>query len=278
MAIILHRDILDIATIGKITQGTIFSGGYSYLYEDYEVWGVIITPRCDIAQNKVSIYFYLPVVRWDDFMIREVYSMLTAHKCEEWYKKLVNKLTNNRISTSIMTGYLTEEEVHKLFHPGDKQSKTLADLETQFNEWRLLSQSVEKFNNAKTGAEIKEIWSDVKPICEANMKSYVDTLVKNNNPDYYIIEHPAENLLVIRLREIQRMSNTFLNKLKSGIEIPFVPENPEITKIGKVKEGIYMPLYEIKSPYIEHLMQRFMAQFNRIGVADFNTEILNGIL
>ena len=40
-----------------------------------------------------------------------------------------------------------------------------------------------------------------------------------------------------------------------------------------------MPLYELKSPFIEHVMQHFLQQFNRIGIEDidkmFVTEAMN---
>ena len=47
------RRIFDDAKIRNITQGSIFNGGTSCLYTHDNVLGVIITPRCDIAQHKV---------------------------------------------------------------------------------------------------------------------------------------------------------------------------------------------------------------------------------
>jgi hypothetical protein len=49
-------------TLGLLSQGTIFSCASAEDYPDCLVHGLVITARCDIAQSKVPIFNYLPVV------------------------------------------------------------------------------------------------------------------------------------------------------------------------------------------------------------------------
>lgn len=51
-----------------LTQGSIISGCISADYPDKEVYGLIITPRCDLSHGiKVSTVHYLPIVKIDDW-------------------------------------------------------------------------------------------------------------------------------------------------------------------------------------------------------------------
>lgn len=54
-------------TITETQQGCIFSGAKANGYEDCTVYGLIITPRCDIAQCKVMTVHYLPIVKLEDW-------------------------------------------------------------------------------------------------------------------------------------------------------------------------------------------------------------------
>ena len=65
-----------------------------------------------------------------------------------------------------------------------------------------------------------------------------------------------------------------------GIDNMLTDEELKVNDMRQLDEkDIYMPLYELKSPFIEHVMQHFLQQFNRIGIEDidkmFVTEAMN---
>lgn len=63
------RDIFTEPIIGEITQGTIFNGAKSRMYPGYhDVFGLVISPRCDIEQRKVPLYYYLPAIKMEDWI------------------------------------------------------------------------------------------------------------------------------------------------------------------------------------------------------------------
>lgn len=59
------KRMLQLLDAGKsMSQGSIFNGLKSRFYPDCKsVYGIVISPRCDIEQKKAPLYYYLPVVR-----------------------------------------------------------------------------------------------------------------------------------------------------------------------------------------------------------------------
>lgn len=51
------------------TQGTVFSCAYAEDYTDTSVYGLVITARCDAAQDKAPIFSYIPVVSLPDWVL-----------------------------------------------------------------------------------------------------------------------------------------------------------------------------------------------------------------
>ena len=62
--------------IGKMTQGSIINGCISEDFPNEEVYGFIITPRCDLEhQGKVNTVHYIPAVPfelWFDVIARPI--------------------------------------------------------------------------------------------------------------------------------------------------------------------------------------------------------------
>lgn len=59
-----NRVIYDYSPFyGKLSQGSIINGCVAEAFSNEEVFGLIITPRCDLSHNgKVSTVHYVPVI------------------------------------------------------------------------------------------------------------------------------------------------------------------------------------------------------------------------
>lgn len=55
----------------EFTQGTVFSCAHAEDYLETSVYGLVITARCDAAQDKTPIYSYIPVVSLHDWILRD---------------------------------------------------------------------------------------------------------------------------------------------------------------------------------------------------------------
>lgn len=144
------RRIFDDAKIRNITQGSIFNGGTSCLYTNRNVLGVIITPRCDIAQHKVPYYYYLPVVSFEDWKKIEFPDLYIAKLKNDTLSRLRNELKNAGVSDSIVNHYtakkigeIIETQIRSIPKNLNKTLKQLSDVE-QYEEEKIISQNLLK--------------------------------------------------------------------------------------------------------------------------------------
>ena len=61
-------DYISAPKLGFLTQGTLFTCAAAEDYGGCNVHGLVITARCDVAQNKAAVFNYLPVVSLDDWV------------------------------------------------------------------------------------------------------------------------------------------------------------------------------------------------------------------
>lgn len=252
----VKRVLLADAVIGKITQGTIFSGAKSTLYPNKEVMGIVITPRCDIAQQKVDVYYYLPVVSFEDWKHIELPALYLSKLVAEHDGKLRKELIANGISDSIVNRFSiqTIKEIIKDKQVSNKNLNSLIkqseDIESYRNGAMTISQLIKKYEGPK--------------------KTILKEIVMNKNLNYYLIETAEDRLYIIRMRELNRIQSSLFNQLRNGIDYQLTNGELLENDICQFNEYILMPLYEVKSPFIEHIMYHFLQSFNRIGIEDMS--------
>lgn len=249
------------ATLGQATQGTIFSGGMSHVYNDVPVWGVVISARCDISNNKAPVYYYLPVVKWEDFKKVELPNIIVESAINSVRKSLKKALEKANLSASILEVKLSPEELDVLINGVPTKSQRDA-LKKNFEHLR----NLEKCNRNQ---------DSLLALCKDTFNTIFSDLAENKNASYYLIEDKEAGVLVVRLRELHRISPKFMQSLGGGIQVPFEEPSTVQSEISTLAEGdLYMPLYKMESPYMEHLIQRYVYQFDRIGVEDFDLGLL----
>lgn len=257
------RQILAPAIIGQATQGTIFCGGMSHIYGNHiSVWGVIISARCDIANAKSPVYYYLPVVKWEDFKRMELPDIIIENAINSEKRSLKKALSKANLSDSIIDINLDAADRETLI--GSIQDKNQRkSLQKKFLHLDSLI-ACDK-NNTEVLLEL----------CKETINNVFTDLSDNKNASYYLIEDKETGVLVVRLRELRRISPHFMKSLGRGIQVPFIDSSTIKSEVATLDDGeLYMPLYNMKSPYIEHLVQRYVYQFDRIGVDNFHSNLL----
>jgi hypothetical protein len=67
-------------------------------------------------------------------------------------------------------------------------------------------------------------------------------------------------------------------QLAQGIDKKLTKEELSSNDLRQLDDDdLFMPLYEIKSPFIEHIIQHLLQQFNRIGIEDVSREFVSKI-
>ena len=253
-----YRDIYSEPVIGKITQGAIFNGAKSRRYPgSLSVFGIVISPRCDIEQRKVPLYYYLPAIKMEDWMKVDFPPLYIAALEKDVKGGLKSILKDCNESESILDRFCPAdvERTIKKHKPQLGQK-----VENKIAVWK----AIEEY---KQGGSLKVV-TDVD---SSNVrKNIVDDLISHKNPSFYFLENEHEGGgFVLRMREISRVSPEILFLLADGIDRKLTDRELEENDLRQLEDNdIFMPMYVVKSPFIEHVMQHFLQQFNRIGIDD----------
>lgn len=104
---------------------------------------------------------------------------------------------------------------------------------------------------------------------------YLLRLEGNNIPPYYLLESwldfGIDKHLVVMLRDVHRVQFSTAMRIKEGV---FESEFTELDLkyndlfLHNDPKNFFWVQAEINSPFIEHIMQAFVYNFNRIGVDD----------
>lgn len=257
----IYRDIFEEPIIGKITQGSIFNGAKSREYPNSNsVYGLIISPRCDIEQRKVPLYYYLPAVTMKDWLSVDFPPIYVKVLEPEIRNSLKGVLKECKESETVLYK-MRADEVERIIRKHKPQ------LNPKVEEKVNLLKALEHY---KMGGEFSEITSqDTSGV----RKSIVNDLITHKNPSFYFIENEQEGGFVLRMREISRLSPDMLFRMANGVDGKLSQLEMEESDLRQLEDGeLYMPLYVVKSPFIEHIIQHFMQQFNRIGIEDVPKE------
>lgn len=251
------RDLFDEPVIGEITQGSIFNGAKSRAYPGCKsVYGIVISPRCDIEQKKAPLYYYLPAVKMADWMKVDFPPLYIKALENEVKVGIRSVLKENRESETVLDKFSCVE-VERIVRKHQPQLKP--KVEEKFVVWK----AIEAF---KRGGKLKDI-TDVDTT--KVRKNIFDELIMHKNMSFYFLESKTEGGFVLRMREISRLTPDMLFSLAQGIDGVLTEKEMEENDLRQLDaDDIYMPLYVVKSPFIEHIMQHFMHQFNRIGIED----------
>lgn len=120
----MQRNIFEKNKITDLQQGCLFWGANSDGY-DKPIWGLIITPRCDIAQNKVKTVHYLPITKFTDWKDTYLVAMFQAEEIKKKYNVLSPIFDSKSISRSLLdVKYkLSDQDLEAMFAgksmPGD---------------------------------------------------------------------------------------------------------------------------------------------------------------
>lgn len=300
----------------RIDQGTVIYGIRSPKYPTTLCYGVIITAKCDIAQDKVTKYYYLTAVdaaKW--FSTEHGFQQTFGQIIKDTYEKILVKANEVELDGKSLLSFPfdTIQMILKEKTKGaDKKHREII---------QNLTKAVEKyFSLCKAEMTDDERCSVIKN----NINTVIHTLEDIDSgklhhyyflpEDAYLKNEIKNKGLIIDLLEISSMTLEDAKKLfkyfAKGITFDNLPQIPEIESIKKAIEEKNIDLLNKKieiirerqrlqatywlerpddfvgiegmtrSPWCEHLMQRFSNAFIRIGLdnplkSDLREAIMN---
>lgn len=243
----------------KLTQGSIITNCVCSLGNNIDVWGFIITARCDCAnEKKVDEVYYIPIVNFGDwFLLYEKDKCFDAWKNEE-LSHLSEKL--NKINKSKIKDYtvFSLSEIKEML--ADIEEKKRKEIETLYLEL--------------SGDCHKVFFEHIKRITAyKHSKSDIERLVKNEENNFILIPDWQPQRVgkhkIVMLREIKRLriniAFAYEDPRLSIADIPNFKANENDIQVDE-PTNIYCIDKQMLSPHVEYIMQRFANNFTRIGI------------
>lgn len=255
--------------VNRMTQGSIINGCVADAFPGEEVFGLIITPRCDVShEGKVDSVHYLPVVPFERW-----FEIIAKPKIKDiWKKSLLNKLDskfkNAKVGKEVMSANFSYEDLISICDAKVNKENDKKDIKGLLDSY--FEKNEDDFDLFLLDAETKGIFDKKHEVFK-----YLLRLEGNNIPPYYLLESwldfGIDKHLVVMLRDVHRVQFSTAMRIKEGV---FESEFTELDLkyndlfLQNDPKNFFWVQAEINSPFIEHIMQAFVYNFSRIGVDD----------
>ena len=266
--------MFDAPKKGQFTQGTVFTCGYAENYPSQIVHGLVITARCDAAQQKVPIYSFIPVVSLRDWIFKDGADITLKRVIDDAENTLGNILEDVNLSLSLLRTTPTEEIVEKLLRPLVAQDRKI---ETKIKKFQAAETIIRQAEKALADGR-KELIHEALKQAPKFLDRVVKDLSGNKIMGHYLLRDmptltDEECNHVALLREVHHIPNSIAQRIVSGIsKIEWSNDLAGLTccPVFRAEDDFCMPVGRLHSPWIEHLMQSWSLLFTRIGVADID--------
>lgn len=252
--------------LGTLTQGSIFTCACAEGYTDRAVYGFVITARCDVEQDKFPILNYLPTVTLNDWIHRDGFNILHSRLSAELSGNILNTLLQSKISTSILDSQSLRDIEILFFKPpffSPEAKSQAARFSALIDRHELLAQILDEYPKSA---------HNLYAINEKQSSSLLKELVQQKITGFYFLPSVYDSNddvgYVINLREVRHISRMAAQKIADGLDASegraFCAENGLSFEV----EDFAMPIGELSSPAVEHVLQTFSNLFGRIGLDD----------
>ena len=264
--------MFDAPREGEFTQGTVFSCAYAEDYPDVSVYGLVITARCDAAQDKTPIFSYIPTVSLRDWMLCDGGNIAMDRVSADCKGNLRKALKDAELSESLLETKTVDEiyeshfrarESEKVWGPRCVKIRTTMDTYVRTQKLRAAGDLREERRLHLTANTVT-----------------VDTVVKelsgNRLSGFYLLRdmptlnNDASNYVAL-LREIHHIPTKLTREMVAGLSKEvWTGRGNDRMRCPKfaATDDLAAPVAKLKSPWIEHVMQSFTMLFARIGVVD----------
>lgn len=261
---------------GQFTQGTVFSCGYAENYPNTIVHGLVITARCDAAQNKVPIYSFIPVVSLRDWIFRDGADITLRRVIEDAQNTLENLLEESALSTSLLRTTSSQDIVEKVLKPLAQKDRKL---DARIKKFQTNQSVIWQAEGALESGDRDQILSALR-IAPKLLDRVIKDLSGNKITGHYLLRDMptlADETChhVALLREVHHIPSSTAQRITRGISKADWTNDSGFSSCCPVflnDDDYCMPVGKLRSPRMEHLMQSWSLLFSRIGVDDIDSD------
>lgn len=249
------RELIAAPNLGEFTQGAILN--CLKVAEKQKTYGLVISARCDIAHRKSKTVLCLPVyslAHWLD-QVGKPEILSSSRKAIDAIHHRV--LTKYGLSVSSFHIYGYEATIQALAAKG------------------AVTKDLQEMEMLRPYLEHEQLVPQVKAVKEAHNR-LLESLWRNSRMDSHFIEriqlHEPSEGYVIDFTQPITLGRSLLDELALGVE-KYKFDRDTIGAygqlfLGDLEQGEIISV--LRSPYIEHILQRFTHYYSRIGTADID--------
>ncbi|WP_341863276.1 hypothetical protein [Gymnodinialimonas sp. 57CJ19] len=260
---------------GEITQGTLFNCAIADRYRGKRVHGLGITARCDIANDKYPVLNYLPVVTLFDWMHCDGFEILFGNALKSQRGSFEGTLKQAGVATSVLASIPRQEVVSSFFDDenASRQQKKLAgkahEQANRLDALEALSADSSKDRNWFLDTYEKEASALVKELVQHKVPSFyfIPSVTDENENDGH----------VILLRESAFLPRSIAKEVANGVDRPEKNDSELGIHLSFEFDDFAMPVGQVPSPNIEHILQTFSYMFGRIGLENYTADFISDV-
>lgn len=266
--------------MSQLTQGSIFTCAIAEEYETCFTYGLVITARCDVEQDKVRGYNYLPIISLKDWLAHDGKLILAERFMADIRGQMKNIVKESGFSGEILETEPPKRVLEVLFPEGDKKTKKLRERFGQLCDHHDLASRC-----LKSGPD-HNLCVQVALIAPRLKDGLIKELVHQRLAGHYFLDRVEpggdDSGYVVLLREIRLMPKQIARLIAEGIDAKQFDALCDVehrcrTSLHVGPDNFSMPVGVMASPFLEHLMQAFGTLFGRIGLPDPDPIYLYGL-
>ena len=271
----------------KYTQGSILYGLRSQYYDGIKCYGVIITARCEIAQNKSKIIHLLSAISLHDWVCTELFSRAFNDYLHNDILGPINQWARESgLDFDTLLAFGPEKVLINIKADEKLKKRNFDKLEQSVHKWKAWSELTE---HCSIKDRIKLLNGDLSKRKSAILK---DLLCERFPNEFCFLPHKAKigqneimtDGIVVNLKDIIQISLEEIETIaKNGFDYAEISKqengNLELQRLNskyflECSSDFVIFDGRIASPWIEHLLQNFSSAFARIGIDTLsNTEL-----
>lgn len=255
----------------EVTQESIISNIRSQKYLKVSCFGIVISARCDIAQNKVDCVHVVSAVPLSIWLKTVVFQKALSVSIKKQLKIISKWAEAEQQDIEVLTDLGPEKAMENIQASVDSDLKEKA--EAACSLWK-------KYQQYKAGeATLQETANFLNQEGKEVRTSMLSELLtgKLNNfcfvpESAYLSNENVYNGLVADFKDIIAFSAKQIKDIQRGdYDYLRILATPQLDKLNQQfyledREDVVQIKYEIQSPWIERFMQNFAFSFIRVGV------------
>lgn len=249
----------------KLDQGTVIFGIKAEKYPEVPCYGIIVSARCDVANCKVRRLYYIVGVEAREWVLTEAgFSRVFESNKQNAYNQFSEKVKQAKLEPESLSSF-EPEEVEKVLEEL-KNEKLRDDILERYRQYKIFFTEDSEKREKYVLDNLKAVKKQMK---EINIGKYAHLYYLPKAA--YMDEGKMSEGLVVDLQEIEAISIEEAECLQKGqIDMKFdkFHSRDQYSRFCWLeKDGDFTAIDgQIRSPWCEHLMQRFSNSFIRIGI------------